>query len=295
LMLRQKQSSETQASSEKVNLLKEGSEAEAPKKLKRGQMEVWYVNLEASKERKQCVETQLNKQFIEPHRFPAFQWPHCGPNEDCLRSEAPDCMAGGIDWTAVSSHGSMDKGIGAVQKGVIANWCSHKRILDQFAKDNKTGLEKYYVILEDDIILSPKFHLGLEAFIANYQGDWKYIQVDPFGKAGHEVAYYRGSVTEPGAPREKEPGDNYGMHCLVVKQSELEGLRNYFSTHEVIPIDWIAKDIPGMITWSANVVQNPEGHNGLSFAKPSYCGEGIYKSNIAGLREEPKLAKKARK
>merc|ERR1740130_977522 len=106
-----------------------------------------------------------------------------------------------------------------VQKGVIANWCSHKRILDLLAKDNKTQEEKYYVILEDDLILSPKFRLGLENFIATYTG----------------------RVTEPGKKGEKFPGDNYGMHCLVVKQSELPTLHEYFSTHEVIPIDWIAK------------------------------------------------------
>merc|ERR1712224_1028433 len=58
------------------------------------------------------------------------------------------------------------------------------------------------------------------------------------------------------------------------------------SSHEVIPIDWIAEQIPGMITWAGNVVQNPEGHNGPSFAQPSFCGDGIYKSNIADQRAE---------
>jgi len=288
------------------NFLKEGLEKKEessllekteglPRRLKRGQMEVWYVNLEGSTERQECVEAQLKKQFIEPHRFPAVKWPKCGPNEHCFKQQYADCMQGGINWTAVSSHGTMDKGIHAVQKGVIANWCSHKRILDHLLTQNKTSDEKYYVILEDDIILSPKFHLSLENFIANYNGKWKFIQVDPFGAQGREVNYLQGRVTEPAAPGEKFPGDNYGMHCLVVKQSEIQGLLNYFTTHEVIPVDWIAQDIPGMITWAGNIAQNPEGHNGPSFAKPSFCKDGIYKSNIAGLKEHVEEEKKPEK
>jgi GR25 family glycosyltransferase involved in LPS biosynthesis len=277
--------------SEKTNLLKDGS----PKRLKKGQMEVWYVNLDESKQRSQCIEGQLKKQFLEPHRFPAVQYPTtCGgegqakANKNCFKREFADCMAGGINWAAVSHHGTVSAGAGAVQKGVIANWCSHKRILDLLDKDNKTDDEKYYVILEDDIILSPKFRLGLENFIATYTGKWKYIQVDPFGAEGRQVAFHNGRVTEPGKKGEKFPGDNYGMHCLVVKQSEIETLKNYFSTHEVIPIDWIAKDIPGMITWAGNIAQNPEGHNGFEFQKPAFCKDGIYKSNIAGEKEEIK-------
>jgi len=277
-----------ETSSESVNLLKEGS----PKRLKKGQMEVWYVNLDTSTQRKQCIEGQLKKQFIEPHRFPAVKYPTtCGgtkPNKNCFRKEFSDCMAGGINWAAVSHHGTISAGAGAVQKGVIANWCSHKRLFDFMKKDNKTEDEKYYVILEDDIILSPKFRLGLENFIATYRGNWKYIQVDPFGAEGRQVAFHNGRVTEPGKKGEKFPGDNYGMHCLVVKQSELETISNYFSTHEVIPIDWIAKDIPGMITWAGNIAQNPEGHNGFEFQKPAFCQDGIYKSNIAGEQEEKK-------
>jgi len=276
----------TVTSNNKTNLLKEGQ----PKRLKKGQMEVWYVNLDESQQRKQCVEGQLKKQFIEPHRFAAVKYPtHCGgakPNKNCFRKEFSDCIAGGINWAAVSHHGTISAGAGAVQKGVIANWCSHKRMLDLLAQDNKTEEEKYYVILEDDIILSPKFRLGLENFIATYPGEWKYIQVDPFGAEGRKVAFHNGRVTEPGKKGEKNPGDNYGMHCLVVKQSELPTLQNYFTNHEVIPIDWIAKDIPGMITWAGNVVQNPEGHNGFEWQKPGFCSDAIYKSNIAGLSEK---------
>jgi GR25 family glycosyltransferase involved in LPS biosynthesis len=285
----------TQTSNEKTNFLKEG----IPKRLRKGQMEVWYVNLDESKQRSQCVEGQLKKQFIEPKRFSAVQYPtKCEQtrgspaNKNCFKKMFADCMEGGINWAAVSSHGTTGAAAGSVQKGVIANWCSHKRILDLFAKDNKTAEEKYYVILEDDVIISPKFRLALENFIASYPGQWKYIQVDPFGAEGRQVAFHNGRVTEPGKKGEKFPGDNYGMHCLVVKQSEIETLQKYFTTHEVIPIDWIAKDIPGMITWAGNIAQNPEGHNGFEFQKPSFCQDGIYKSNIAGETEDKQKKKK---
>jgi len=278
----------TQTSSEKSNLLKAG----VPRRLKKGQLEVWYVNLDESKQRAQCIEGQLKKQFIEPHRFSAVKYPTTCKAEDgqkanknCFKRAFGDCMQGGINWEAVSSHGTAAAAAGSVQKGVIANWCSHKRIWDLFAKDNVTKDEKYYVVLEDDVILSPKFRLGLENFIATYTGDWKFIQVDTFGAEGRQIAFHNGKVTHP-SQEKKFPGDNYGMHCLVVKQSALEDLRTYFGTHEVIPYDWIAKDIPGMITWAGNIAQNPEGHNGFEFQKPSFCGEGIYKSNIAGLKED---------
>merc|ERR1719217_1450971 len=58
--------------SDKTNLLKEGAPT---KRLKKGQLEAWYVNLDESKQRKQCVEGQLKKQFLEPHRFSAVKYP----------------------------------------------------------------------------------------------------------------------------------------------------------------------------------------------------------------------------
>jgi len=260
------------------------------KKLDKGQLEIWYVNLKGSTQREQCVEGQLKRQGLEPHRFNAVKYPtKCDANEkspkdkNCFRKLYGDCMKGGINRQAVTAHTKPGSTPGAVQKGVISNWCSHKRILDQFANDTKASQEKYYVILEDDVIISPTFARALESFIATYPNEWKYIQVDPFGAPGTQVAFHQGQVTEPGRKGEKRPGDNYGMHCLVVKQSEVEGLLNYFSTHEVVPIDWITKDIPGMITWTPNIAQNPEGHNGdVVFAKPPYCKDGIYKSDIAG-------------
>jgi len=271
--------------SDKTNLLKEGAPT---KRLKKGQLEAWYVNLDESKQRKQCVEGQLKKQFLEPHRFSAVKYPtHCEGNKNCFRKLFSDCMGGGINWQAVSAHGTVGAKPGAVQKGVIANWCSHKRLFDKLKQENKTKDEKYYVILEDDVILSPRFRLSLENFIANYKGDWKFIQVDPFGKPGRQTAFLNGAVTEP-SKEKKKPGDNYGMHCLVVKQSEVDSLHEYFSTHEVIPIDWIAKDVQGLITWEGNIAQNPEGHNGLEFAKPAFCADGIYQSTIAGEKEEQK-------
>merc|ERR1719149_484165 len=107
-----------------------------------------------SHQRAACVEGQLKKQFIEPHRFEAVKYPtQCGgakPNKNCFRKEFSDCMAGGINWAAVSHHGTVSAGAGMVQKGVIANWCSHKRILDLLAEraaNSTKDQEKYYVIL----------------------------------------------------------------------------------------------------------------------------------------------------
>jgi len=259
--------------------------------LHKGQMEVWYVNLPDSKERKQCLEGQLKKQLIEPHRFDAVRYPtKCeGGNKNCMRKQFSDCIQGGINWEAVSHHGTVSKGAGMVQKGVIANWCSHKRILDELATQNKTDQEKYYVILEDDVILAPNFRLKLENFIAGYtKSTWDFIQVDPFGAEGKAVAFHNGKVTAPSAKGTKIVGDNYGMHCLVVKQSKLDVIQKYFGTHEVIPIDWIAKDIPNMITWAGGVTMNPEGHNGPAFPTPAYCKAGIFKSTIAGEKENDK-------
>lgn len=269
-------------------------EHKPPGKLKKGQLEVWFVNLDGSKERKDCMEGQLKKQFIEPHRFPAVKYPttcdandKSAKNKNCFRKLFSDCMGDGIDWTAVSAHSKPGAVPGAVQKGVIANWCSHKRILDQFLKDNQTKDEKYYVILEDDIIISPKFKRSLESFIANYPGEWKYIQVDPFGAPAKQIAFHTdGPVTEPSKTPDKK-GDNYGMHVLVVKQSAVADLQKFYSTKKIVPIDWITHRVPGMITWAPNIAQNPEGHNGnIVFAKPDFCKDGIYKSNIAGETEK---------
>merc|ERR1719160_205699 len=163
-------------------------------------IEAWYVNLKKSKDRNKCISQQLEDLGFEPYRFEAVEWPKtCSGNTACLRqkTDVADCITGGVGWGAVTVHGTKNKNSEArVQRGVLANWCSHKRLLEQYEM-NKTNTkeEEYIVVFEDDVILHKDFKDRIEKFIMEYDGklndgkvmDWDFVQIDPFGSTGKQM------------------------------------------------------------------------------------------------------------
>merc|ERR1719235_2087443 len=143
---------------------------------------------------------------MTPHRWRAVTWPkQCVHNEavptdgfnidpqgkgmtgdqlkKCMRNhQLGDCIGEkGVSMGLTGVHGSKKATTSSdrLRGHVIANWCSHKRLFEHLKVRNTT--KEYFVVLEDDTILSKKFKERIDDFVQNYKEDWDSVQIDPFG------------------------------------------------------------------------------------------------------------------
>merc|ERR1719161_1203196 len=129
-------------------------------------MDMWYVNLKASRDRKQCMEKQIEEMGMKSHRFAAFSFKRCRVAEEddiqsCLTMKKyGDCVKSGVNWGAVATHGSASNTEKDRMYKIVSNWCSHKRMMAHMLKkqqeSNATKKPKYAVILEDDVAFDRK-------------------------------------------------------------------------------------------------------------------------------------------
>jgi len=262
-------------------------------------LEAYFVNMNTSKKRRYCITRQLREQNMEAHRFEAVTWPKkCYSDMKCLaRSPVNDCITGGVAWPGISTHGtesSAEDGVGKTQRGVLANWCSHKRLFEKLYVEkvlakNASTEEEYFLVFEDDVILHKDFRQRIENFILNFNGElqdgrtikWGSIQIDPFGNTGKQAAKFdRGLISLPS----KADGDWFGMHAWLIKKSFLPKVVKWFQEHKAIPIDWIPKRMNQILAWKPHIAENPEViQAGGAIHPPGYCAkDALMKSTIAG-------------
>jgi GR25 family glycosyltransferase involved in LPS biosynthesis len=264
-------------------------------------LEAWYVNMAKSKSRKKCIERQLAEQGLSPNRYEAVIWPKtCSGNTMCLQKKSSgvaDCVEGGIAWGGVAQHGTgkdLEEKVGVIQSGVLANWCSHKRLFEQLQReklgDNTTNAEEEYILIfEDDVVLHKDFKDRVVKFIQEYDGklndgrkmNWMSVQIDPFGQTGHHLGKFdEGVISVP----DKTHGEWYGMHAWLVKKSALPKITKWMSEHKAIPIDWIPKRMSNFLAWKPHIAENPEVvHSGGHVHLPAYCDkDSMFHSEISG-------------
>lgn len=281
-----------------------------------------YVNLDKSTDRANCISRQLTESGIENERFAAAALPACPDWDfkcfnDAIFKSNGDCFKGGAEFLSLLQHASKgNASTWEVASGILANWCSHKRLFQQLSdkssstygfphigkamlqvmqrsKDKKPAAdklsEKVYVIMEDDAILKPNFGSVIEDFVRNYNGEWDLVQVDTFGsvQGWDKVNEYQGKPVYRPSPL----AEYFGLHCILVKESSVAKLNFAMEHMPAVPVDWfpkLLKLVPNMVTlsWSPDVVINPEvkmwaGYNGTDFL-PKYCHEDILLSTIGG-------------
>lgn len=281
---------------------------EMTKPVGKPKIEAWYVNLKKSNERGHCINRQLQELGLEPHRFEGVEWPkECSGNTMCLkqRTTVGDCIEGGVGWGAVTTHGTKKKneiggenGDARTQRGVLGNWCSHKRLFEQLEKDKITNgngntEEEYFLVLEDDVVLHKNFTEKIENFIQNYDGklndgskkDWHFVQIDPFGDTGKQRGKFDNGVLS--LPRKE--GEWFGMHAVLIKKSALPKITSWMRNHKAIPIDWIPKRMNNFLAWKPHIAENPEvvHAGGQLHDLPEYCNKkALLKSEIAGAKSD---------
>jgi len=272
-------------------------------------MEVWYVNLDHANDRKECMEKQLGYQDFKPHRFSAVYWPmQCNTQtknyEECLmQNGVGDCINKGIDYETTGTHGSKHSDIWTIRGKVLSNWCSHKRMFEELVEQQDTTKTEHYLFLEDDAILTEDFRNQVEDFVQNYKGDWKFVQIDPFGQVGEVVDHHNatdGKQTD--IVRQSEgKGDFWGFQAIIAKKKDLPELAQWMANEKALPIDWIPrKGSQGWIAWHPNIAKNPENIKKSWEIKgffphlkkegpqvPEFCAKSVGVSNI-GFVKKPK-------
>eukprot|EP00746_Dinoflagellata_sp_MGD_P125701 gnl/MRDRNA2_/MRDRNA2_60536_c0_seq1.p1 gnl/MRDRNA2_/MRDRNA2_60536_c0~~gnl/MRDRNA2_/MRDRNA2_60536_c0_seq1.p1 ORF type:complete len:420 (-),score=110.35 gnl/MRDRNA2_/MRDRNA2_60536_c0_seq1:43-1302(-) len=259
-------------------------------------IDVYYVNMDKQKERKNCLERQFKDMPGKPQpiRYPAIKFPeHCSKAkthalyEQCLHeAELGDCFEAGIDYAATGTHGSQNRDEHKIRSAVISNWCGHKRLFQKIEDDakNNTDHAKYVVMLEDDVILDRKYFMTvLQDFATKYENrDWDFVQIDPFGHKDKKdlLEHFRGKpVFKPAS--DGQCSAYWGFHAVLIKVSALHRINHWMKLNQAIPIDWLPWRMPHGLSYSALVSRNPEAAlNGNVIVLPSYCSSKVMKSTI---------------
>merc|ERR1719161_2832115 len=126
--------------------------------LEKVKFDLWYINMNKSDSRRNCIERQLTEAGIESiNRFPAVEIRGMTKQGRKLLQKANgehaqklylqqlndlgygDCVEGGIDFEGTSTHGSQKTNEWHVRNAVIANYCGHKRLLKEQEKNESAA------------------------------------------------------------------------------------------------------------------------------------------------------------
>jgi len=297
----------------KDKLISEQQGEAVKSELAKASFDVWYINMNKSTQRKDCLERQLKEAGIENvNRYPAVEIRGMTKQDRkklFMKSKNPkeaqrfytkqlqdlgygDCVEGGIDFDGTSTHGSQTTNEWHTRSAVIANYCGHKRLLKE-QEANKTASE-YIVLMEDDVIVDRTwFKVVIEDFIQNFDKHkkWSMVQLDPFGYKSSEdfVGHFRGKPVYK--PQFKAPCSQYwGFQAVIFRKSALPEINRVLSENPAMPIDWLQYKVDGSLAFSSLIARNPESlsnENWMSAVEekrvvlPSFCAKTVMKSTIA--------------
>eukprot|EP00746_Dinoflagellata_sp_MGD_P158652 gnl/MRDRNA2_/MRDRNA2_86516_c0_seq3.p1 gnl/MRDRNA2_/MRDRNA2_86516_c0~~gnl/MRDRNA2_/MRDRNA2_86516_c0_seq3.p1 ORF type:complete len:520 (+),score=133.78 gnl/MRDRNA2_/MRDRNA2_86516_c0_seq3:71-1561(+) len=294
-------------------LAEEQGTSEAVKEdLDKVKFDLWYINMNKSDSRKNCIERQLQEAGIENiNRFPAVEIRGITKEGRKLLQKSKnaehaqkfyleqlnelgygDCVEGGVDFEGTMTHGSQKTNEWHVRSAVIANYCGHKRLLKQQA-NNKSASE-YIVVLEDDTIIDRQWFKPVIAdFIKNFDKNkkWSMVQLDPFGYKSSEdfVGHFRGKPVWK--PQFKAPCSQYwGFQAVIFRKSALPKINEYLAKNPAMPIDWLQYKVDDALAFSSLIARNPESlansdwmseEDGKKVVLPNFCAKTVMKSTIA--------------
>merc|ERR1719281_544790 len=110
------------------------------------------------------MDRQISEMKVKPNRFVGFNFKRCKAWDsdnliECLKKKKyRDCVASGVNWGAIQTHGSQGGTELERNYHIVSNVCSHKRMMkemyNQWQESNST--KKYAVLLEDDVAFQSK-------------------------------------------------------------------------------------------------------------------------------------------
>lgn len=272
--------------------------------------DAWYVNVQTERARDVCMQKQLGLAHVVPHRYEVDSFGACLDKDTfavCLKNQGfGDCVQGGIDWAAVSVHGTNEENNLEVASHIISNWCSHKRLFSKLA-DSAEHVQ-FFLILEDDAIINDTtMKPAIESFLQTHHSvDWDMVVVDPINS---QVDYETHNRLEGGNCDAYTAGHHHGRpiwqipradsnasgqrvdarSCLVgncsfcgaqallVKKSSLRRIVSIMERIPALPMDWLPRHVPNAIAWKPQVAMNSVG---LNRSAPSFCSGNVLVSTI---------------
>jgi len=179
---------------------------------------------------------------LEFERFPAVTFSNCTTIAQCME-ERPECFptnnAGYIHHGLVEGAETSAKMI----RGVLGNWCSHLRLLEHMARAKHAY--NFFLLLEDDFILSDKFAAGLNKVLVTMPHYWNLIALDTFGGGGRVPEQDSfGSESTLGLrlnSLSSTMNSYWGAHAWLVNDEHLQRFVSFYRSTPAIPLDWVTK------------------------------------------------------
>jgi len=268
-------------------------------------LEMWYVNTKKAKDRRQCMDKQMEEMGVKPHVFKALEFQRCISAADenlveCLKNtQNDDCVKKGLNPQAIATHGSASNSDLVRRYHIVSNACSHKRMMSEMLKRHTESKSKakYAILLEDDVAFDRKdFVRKVVNFAETYDGKmnstWQMVQIDPFGSKcdRHIVGYFEGlPVWKPKDVNVFSECSNYwGAQALLIKFDAIPMIVKHMETHPTVPLDWLPAEMEQGLAWHANIAKNPEETNQYyagemhhQYVKfPDYCKKSVTASTI---------------
>lgn len=210
-------------------------------------LNIFYINLDNSTERRDCMEKQLRtlkstalQEGFDIHveRFPAVRLEGCSDADACVQ-KYPECFPSGKTGFFPATH-SGERGHEEhdekVLRGVLGNLCSHTKLFR-----NLRGLiDKYdiFMVLEDDAILKNTFFSELSRFFRVHPPYWTLVAIDTFATPSSlppETDFISDQVYSISAARNMY----WGAHAWLLNPVQLDSFMAWYEAMPVMAVDWV--------------------------------------------------------
>lgn len=218
-------------------------------------MKVYYVNLATSVDRKACTASQLKRLSaaaavkgitIEYERFPAVQFSECTDPASCIQ-ERPRCFP--LNKTGYVHHGLKEVLEGEERthmvRGVLGNWCSHLWAIEAMTRE--TDAYDFFLIVEDDVILLPRFLDSLIDLIGTRPHHWDLIAMDTFKGSGPDKGSlpsrdrFDSSSSLPLYTLTQSMNSYWGAHAWLLSSNTVTQFYGFMRNIPAVPLDWVPK------------------------------------------------------
>ena len=216
-------------------------------------IDLYYINLDDSKNRRNSMEKQLSKLNINYNRFSAY-------NGKLIDKKFSNILINNFNTINYNSHIYKNK------KGSLGNYISQLTCWYNFyLKSNK----KYLMIMEDDIIIKKNFVNKIQKTIKSVNDDnWSMIKFFCFEKRDGD--YYNDYMIKTKTTQQDyKSKKNTGMQCYILNKKKIKDIIEDMLPIENDTFDWKVKYLMlnhKILITNDNFVETPD-HNKFSDRK----------------------------
>lgn len=263
------------------------------------EVEVWFVNVHGATNREKCMNAQFENMGIKGHKQIAMQ------------KLTPDCTAGGEKRAFMTDYDEATKVLKNDENTrfhIISNWCTHKQLFSKLY--NGTSKADFFMVMEDDTVMDEeKFMPLMKTFINEYDGqfkdNWQMVQLDFYGSSckahrvgavGGKTVFKPANLFKQGVNFKKplkgsmECAQYFGGQAYLIRKSEIPSIVENMETHQTVPLDWLAAQLPRGLAWKPGIAFNSRSYKTTKgYAKA--CGGAHFESNIAQASNNQKIKK----